>query len=71
MNPRLTRREQDIVNAIVKGRSNKQIAEELGLQVQTVKNKLSTIYLKFGVRTRLELSAELRRTQEKREVTST
>jgi DNA-binding NarL/FixJ family response regulator len=53
----LTRRELEIVAAIVDGASNKEIAERTGLREQTVKNHLQRIYDKLGVSTRLELAS--------------
>jgi DNA-binding NarL/FixJ family response regulator len=44
-----TERERDIINLLVEGASNKDIAEELYLSVGTVKNYLSQIYLKLEV----------------------
>jgi two-component system nitrate/nitrite response regulator NarL len=54
--PRLTPREQDILDAVLAGASNKVIAAKLGLTEQTVKNRLTSLYRKLGVTTRLELA---------------
>jgi two-component system, NarL family, nitrate/nitrite response regulator NarL len=51
----LTSRERQIITALLKGESNKQIAIELGVAEQTVKNHLTQLYEKLGVSTRLEL----------------
>lgn len=51
----LTPRELDLARALVKGHSNRTIAEKLGLTEQSVKNRLSGLYRKFGVNNRLEL----------------
>jgi DNA-binding NarL/FixJ family response regulator len=51
----LTNREIQVVQLLVHGRSNAEIAGELGIQVQTVKNLLSGLYAKLGVSTRLQL----------------
>jgi DNA-binding NarL/FixJ family response regulator len=53
----LTKRERDIVAAILDGCSNRGIAERLGTSEQTVKNQLSALYAKAGVSSRLELAA--------------
>jgi DNA-binding NarL/FixJ family response regulator len=53
---RLTRRELQIVAAIVEGSSNKDIGQQFGLSQQTVKNHLSHIFDKLGVSNRLELA---------------
>jgi two-component system, NarL family, nitrate/nitrite response regulator NarL len=51
----LTHRERQIVRILVSGATNREIANRLGLREQTIKNQLSTIYDKLGVRNRLEL----------------
>src|SRR5687768_5218156 len=51
----LTPRERAIVRLLYQGWSNKRIAEELRVTVRTVKNRLTVIYHKVGVRTRVEL----------------
>lgn len=50
----LTARERDILNAIVRGDSNREIAQELGLSEKTVKNYVSDILSKLHVRDRTE-----------------
>jgi two-component system, NarL family, nitrate/nitrite response regulator NarL len=52
----LTRRERQIVAAIVQGATNKDISAQLGLSEQTVKNHISHIFDKVGVSSRLELA---------------
>ena len=52
----LTRRERDIVAAIVQGASNKDISRQFGLRESTVKNHLTHIFDKLGVANRLELA---------------
>jgi two-component system, NarL family, nitrate/nitrite response regulator NarL len=52
----LTRRELLVIAAIVDGGTNRQVAEQLGVSQQTVKNHLSIIYDKLGVSNRLELA---------------
>jgi DNA-binding NarL/FixJ family response regulator len=52
---RLTRRERQIVDLLLEGCANKEIATRLGVSDQTVKNQLSALYLKAGVSSRLEL----------------
>lgn len=51
----MTNREIQVVQLLVRGQSNAQIAAELGIQLQTVKNLLSGLYAKLGVSTRLQL----------------
>jgi DNA-binding NarL/FixJ family response regulator len=53
---RLTRREREIVAALLDGCSNSQMAARFGVREQTIKNQLSTLFAKVGVSTRLELA---------------
>ena len=53
---RLTRRQGQIVSLLLAGCTNAQIAERLGVSDQTVKNQLSALYQKSGVKNRLELA---------------
>lgn len=57
-----TEREQEIVRLILKGKSNKEIEGELYLSLQTVKNYVTRIYKKAGVRSRTELQSKLIKT---------
>lgn len=50
----LTQREREIVALLAEGKSNRQIAEELGLTEQSVKNRLRDIFPKLGARTRAQ-----------------
>ncbi|MGH8188633.1 MAG: response regulator transcription factor [Steroidobacteraceae bacterium] len=52
----LTSRELEIVSAIVNGDSNRDIADRLGISLQTVKHHLTSIFDKTGVSSRLELA---------------
>lgn len=58
--PRVTRRERDVMAAIVTGCSNKQIAMKLSISEQTVKHHLGSIFDKTGVSSRLELALYVR-----------
>lgn len=51
----LTPREREIAEAILGAASNKAIAERLGISEQSVKNRLTSLYKKIGVASRLEL----------------
>jgi DNA-binding NarL/FixJ family response regulator len=53
--PRLTPREEAIARAILAAQPNKAIADELGISEQSVKNRLTKLYRKFGVTSRLQL----------------
>jgi DNA-binding NarL/FixJ family response regulator len=57
--PRLTTREREIVEAMLTAASNKDIAARLGITEQSVKNRLTGLYRKLGVRGRLELVLKL------------
>ena len=63
MTPSLHRtpREHRLVRAIVRGRTNREIADELGVSEQTVKNQLSVVFQKFDVRRLALAAAALRR----------
>ena len=52
----LTKREYQMVEAIVEGFSNKEIAEKFNVREDTVKHHLTNIFDKLGVSTRLELA---------------
>jgi DNA-binding CsgD family transcriptional regulator len=52
---RLTRRETDVLRRVVNGMTNDEIAEDLGISEQTIKDHLSRIYEKFEVGSKLEL----------------
>jgi DNA-binding NarL/FixJ family response regulator len=69
MHQTLTRREQEVANAIARGLSNREIAEELFLSTETVKRHLQTIYDKLEMRGRLKLALHLVRSAERKEGT--
>ena len=50
----LTQREQDIVDLLVSGKSNKEMADKLCLSGDTVKAHLQHVFRKIGVSSRLE-----------------
>ena len=50
-----TRREAEIAAAVKGAASNKAIAVRLGITEQSVKNRLTMLYRKLGVASRLEL----------------
>jgi DNA-binding NarL/FixJ family response regulator len=51
----LTNREREIFTLITTGYDNEQIADKLNLAIQTVRNQVSTIYSKLGVKNRFEM----------------
>jgi DNA-binding NarL/FixJ family response regulator len=52
----LSTRERQIVVAVARGLSNRDIAAEAGIAQQTVKNHLSAIFQKLQVRSRVQLA---------------
>jgi DNA-binding CsgD family transcriptional regulator len=54
----LSRREEEVCDLLVRGRSYKAIAEELGIGERTVETHAHSVYRKLGVKTRLELVAQ-------------
>jgi DNA-binding NarL/FixJ family response regulator len=53
----LTAREEEILVFLTKGYSNKEIADQLGLSIETVRSHLKNIYTKMHVRSRAEAVA--------------
>ncbi len=67
----LTEREYEIAMLIATGATNKEIGRQLGISPQTVKNVLTSVYMKTDTRSRTELAvhvtrAELRESPAKR-----
>jgi NarL family two-component system response regulator LiaR len=52
---KFTRREQEILNMIKQNHSNQRIARTLGVNLRTVENHISHIYLKTGCTTKRDL----------------
>jgi DNA-binding NarL/FixJ family response regulator len=57
INIKLTKREQIVMDLVVQGKLNKEIAIELGISKNTVDRHLSTIYKKLRTRNRTEAVA--------------
>jgi len=55
----LTSREREIVRLVGDGISNKEIAQQLGLSVGTVKIHMHSIFRKTGARTRYQLIVQM------------
>ncbi len=53
---KITKREREIIKEICKGKSNKQIADELFISLQTVKDHTHNIFVKTGVKNRVQLT---------------
>jgi ligand-binding sensor domain-containing protein/DNA-binding CsgD family transcriptional regulator len=51
----VTKREKEIIGLILKGKTNKDIEDQLYISLNTVKSYIYRIYKKFGVQSRLEL----------------
>jgi DNA-binding NarL/FixJ family response regulator len=56
---RLTRRETELTKLIVEGCSTAQIAERMHVLANTVQDHTQAVYLKLGVRSRVELVARI------------
>lgn len=49
-------RDRQIIHAVARGMSNKEIARSMGRALPTIKNRLSEIYLFTGVQDRTQLA---------------
>jgi DNA-binding NarL/FixJ family response regulator len=58
----LTRREQDVLNHVMRLMNNRQIALELGISERTVRNYIHSLYDAFDVDDRMELIQKLKET---------
>jgi DNA-binding NarL/FixJ family response regulator len=58
----LTPREQAIVELLVRGWTNRQIAQRLALSEHTVKVRMGRLFAKLGVKSRLQLAMRVLRT---------
>jgi len=47
--PQLTKREKEVLDQLMRGRSNRQIARSLGISERTVKNHLRNLFTKLDV----------------------
>ena len=61
----LTRRQQDIAEAVAQGLNNKELADRMGITENTVKTHLANIYKKLGINYRTELVDMLYKAQGK------
>lgn len=55
---RLTRRERDVALLVAKGKSNRQVADLLGLREQSVKNLVSVIMRKLDCENRVQVALQ-------------
>ncbi|ALK08283.1 response regulator transcription factor [Blastochloris viridis] len=56
---RLTARERQVLDLLLEGRLNKQIADELGVSMRTVEVHRARVFEKMGVRNAVELASQL------------
>jgi DNA-binding NarL/FixJ family response regulator/predicted ATPase len=59
--PVLGERDRTLLDLVITGATNKAIARAMGVQPTTVRNRLSALYARFSVRSRVELIARLAR----------
>lgn len=52
---KLSKREQEVVNLLLKGYNSEEIAKTLFISVYTVKDHIKSIYKKYNVNSRLKL----------------
>jgi two-component system nitrate/nitrite response regulator NarL len=57
----LTKREEDILRRVARGMSNREVADDLGIQEKTVKHYMTSILEKLHVRNRVEAALVARR----------
>ena len=55
MRKHLTPMELNILQLVIQGYTNKQIANTMGRSIKTIKNHITTIYQKYGVSRRNDL----------------
>ena len=53
---KLTKQEEKILDLLVQGKTNKEIAEEIFVSVHTVKLHLEKLFDKFSVKNRVQLA---------------
>lgn len=59
MHPQLSPRQSDVLRLLLRGKSDKEIANELGLALGTIKVHRLLVYAKYGVRTDRALMAKV------------
>lgn len=60
---RLTDRERDVLTALAEGQQYKEVADGLGISINTVRNHVKNIYEKLQVNTRFEAIRKINRAQ--------
>ncbi len=61
--PELSAREREVVELVVEGLRNKDVAERLGISEKTVKTHLTHVYQRLGVSTRSDMIAAFKASQ--------
>jgi two-component system sensor histidine kinase ChiS len=56
----ISKREREIIELVVRGKTNEEIAEELFISIKTVKYHLYNVFQKIGVKSRLQLINSIR-----------
>jgi DNA-binding NarL/FixJ family response regulator len=59
----LTARERQVAEAVARGLTNRQIAEEFGISAETIKRHLGSIYGKLALHGRVALAIHVIRTR--------
>ena len=59
VNSMLTHREKEIFNYLIQNNTTKEIAEEIGISEKTVRNHISNVIQKLGVKGRSQAIVEL------------
>lgn len=62
----ITERENEIIQYVVCGKGNQEISDQLFISLNTVKNHISNIYRKMGIKSRYELISEYERLKRNR-----
>jgi len=62
----LSPREYQVARLVAGGRSNRQIAEQLAISEQTVKNHIQSIFRKLSLSNRVELTIRIQRVRGRR-----
>ena len=57
----LTPREREILNALVQGKTNRELAAQFFVSEKTIETHVAHLYKKIGVKNRLELFARIKR----------
>jgi DNA-binding NarL/FixJ family response regulator len=59
--PDLSRRERQLVQGLLKGMTNREIALDLGLSEKTIKHYMTNVMIKLGAKNRLEVALAVQR----------